>query len=232
MSAQQQTSFPFNIQICLNGREWLARRFQPHGTPDFTRNCFTHLGDAALGAQRLMAHTLRTGWQRVLDPITRTLNPLYGPIFRRWPHTYYWSAYQTEWATDLLFADSATLAALRTSFVTPLSPDVMRFLGRKGLHGRFQGKLGASCQRRLEGMRIKHWMQGNSLKMYDEAARLLRVETTIGKIPLSSRCCVPASARAAARAGLATPAQGRGQPPWPCCVRNGPRALPRRARRC
>ncbi len=186
MSARLQTWFPFNIQICLNGREWLARHFQRTGHTDFTRddNCFTHLGDAAL-AQRLMAQQLRTGWQRVLDPIARTLNPLHPRIFRRWPHTYYWSAYQTEWATDLLFADSATLAALYPHFVRHASlhfqsPDVMRFLGRKGLHGRFQGKLGASCQRRLEGMRIKHWMQGNSLKMYNKAAGLLRVETTIG----------------------------------------------------
>ena len=186
MSARLQTWFPFNIQICLNGREWLARQLTRKGSPDFERddNCFIHLGDAAL-AQRLMAHQLRTGWQRVLDPIARALNPLHPQIFRRWPHTYYWSAYQTEWATDLLFAEPATLAALYPHLVRHASlhfqsPDVMRFLGRKGLHGCFQGRLGASCQRRLEGLRIKHWMQGNSLKMYNKAPNLLRVETTIG----------------------------------------------------
>jgi len=186
MSARLQTWFPFNIQICLNGRAWLARQFQRKGHTDFTRddNCFTHLGDAAL-AQRLMAQQLRTGWQRVLDPIARTLNPLHPRIFHRWPHPYYWSAYQTEWATDLLFADSATLAALYPHLVRHASlhfqsPAVMRFLGRKGLHGCFQGTLGASCQRRLESMRIKHWMQGNSLKMDNKAPHLLRVETTIG----------------------------------------------------
>ncbi|HYM41348.1 MAG TPA: hypothetical protein VET46_01150 [Steroidobacteraceae bacterium] len=186
MSARLQTWFPFNIQICLNGREWLGRQFQCKGHTDFTRdaNCFTHLGDAAL-AQRLMTQQLRTGWPRALDPIARTLNPLHPRIFRRWPHTYYWSAYQTEWATDVMFAEAATLAAIYPDLVRHASlhfqsPDVMRFLGRKGLHGTFQGKLVSSCQRRPEGVRIKHWVQGNSLKMYNKAPQLLRVETTIG----------------------------------------------------
>ena len=29
-------------------------------------------------------------------------------------------------------------------------------------------------------MRVKHWLNGNSVKMYDKAGRILRVETTIG----------------------------------------------------
>ena len=186
MHVRLQTWFPFNIQICLNGREWVARQLARRGHHDFTRadNCFTHLGDPAL-AQRLLAQQLRTNWSRQLDPIARTLNPLHPRIFRHWPHPYYWSAYQTEWATDLLFAAPAALAALYPHLVRHAllhfhSPDVMRFLGRKGLHGRFQGTLGATYHRRLEGIRIKHWMQGNSLKMYNKAPGLLRVETTIG----------------------------------------------------
>jgi len=42
----------------------------------------------------------------------------------------------------------------------PISHPLTCPLRRKGLHGCFQGTLGASCQRRLEGLRIKHWMQG------------------------------------------------------------------------
>jgi len=186
MNARLQTWFPFNIQICLNGREWLARQLQRKGQTDFERadNCFTRLGDPAL-AQRLMARQLRTGWQRVLDALARTLNPLHGRLFRPWPHTYYWSAYQTEWATDLLFRDAAALAAVYPRLVRHASlhfqsPDVMRFLGRKHVHGNFRGELVSGCQRRPEGVRIKHWVQGNSLKMYDKAGRVLRVETTIG----------------------------------------------------
>jgi hypothetical protein len=53
-------------------------------------------------------------------------------IFKSWPLTYYWSAYQSEWATDVLFRDAHTLAALYPTLVRhPMlhfhSPDVMRF---------------------------------------------------------------------------------------------------------
>jgi hypothetical protein len=187
LNARLQTWFPFNIQICLNGREWLARQFQRRGYRDFARydNCFTRLGDPAL-AQRLMDQQLSMSWSRMLDQIARTLNPLHARIFKPYPLTYYWSAYQTEWATDLLFESPQALGAiypalLRHALLHFQSPDVMRFLGRKGLHGKFQGELTARLQHRPEGVRIKHWVDGNSLKMYDKAARVLRVETTIAK---------------------------------------------------
>jgi hypothetical protein len=60
------------------------------------------------------------------------------------------------------------------------SPDVMRFLGRKA-HGNFVGELTTDFKDRLEGVRIKHWVRGNSIKMYDKAGSILRVETTIGR---------------------------------------------------
>ena len=56
----------------------------------------------------------------------------------------------------------------------------MRFLGRKP-HGRFLGELTTSFKDRAEGVRVKHWVAGNSIKMYDKAGSVLRVETTIAK---------------------------------------------------
>jgi hypothetical protein len=185
--ARIQTWFPFNIQITLNGREWLAAQFKRRGYTDFTRedNCFTRLGDSVL-AQRLMDRQLTISWKGALDAIARRLNPLHGRIFQAWPLTYYWSAYQSEWATDLLFRDAPALAAiypalLRHAMLHFHSPDVMRFLGRKGLHGHFKGELISRFNRRPEGARVKHWVQGNSIKMYDKAGSVLRVETTIAK---------------------------------------------------
>ena len=185
--ARLQTWFPFNVQICLNGREWLARQLARTGSSDFDRddNCFTRLGDPAR-AQRLMAQQLRIGWKRTLDAIARTLNPLHARIFKPWPQTYYWSAYQSEWATDLLFRDASALAAVYPALVRHAalhfqSPDVMRFLGRKRVHGNFRGELISSCKRRPEGGRVKHWVAGNSIKMYDKAGSVLRIETTIAK---------------------------------------------------
>jgi hypothetical protein len=124
--------------------------------------------------------------ERVRAAIARTLNPLHARIFNPWPQTYYWSAYQSEWATDLLFRDATALAAVypargRHATLHFHSPEVMRFLGRKGVHGNFRGELVSSCKRRPEGVRVKHWVYGNCIKMYDKAASVLRIETTIAK---------------------------------------------------
>jgi hypothetical protein len=181
-----QTWFPFAIQICLNGREWLAQHLQRQGRADFRRhdNCFTWLGDPPR-AQRLMDQQLRIPWPRALDTLARALNPLHTEIFKPWPQTYYWSVYQSEWATDLLFTNPRALAAVYPALVRHAmlhfqSPDVMRFLERK-VHGNFTGELTSRLKARPEGVRVKHWVHGNSIKMYDKAGSVLRIETTIAK---------------------------------------------------
>lgn len=186
MNARIQTWFPFNVQICLNGREWLARQLEREGRSDFKRadNCFTWLGKPDL-AQRRMNAQLTTDWPRALNAIARSLNPLHQTIFRPSPMDYYWSAYQTEWATDVMFKDPRTLAGIYPSLVRHAmhhfkSPDVMRFLGRKA-HGNFTGELVTSFKDRPEGVRVKHWVRGNSVKMYDKAGSVLRVETTVAR---------------------------------------------------
>ena len=187
INARIQTWFPFNIQICLNGREWLGRQLSRRRRTDFDRNdnCFTRLGDPQL-AQRLMDEQLETNWPKELTTIARRLNPLHEEIFQPWPQDYYWSTYQSEWATDLLFESPEALASIYPGLVRHAtlhfaSPDVMRFLGRKGVHGRFEGELTSSLKCRREGVRVKHWVHGNSIKMYDKAGSVLRIETTIAK---------------------------------------------------
>lgn len=182
--ARIQTWFPFAIQICLNGREWLAQEFQRKGRKDFEKhdNCFTWLGNPAL-AQRWMNRQLKINWTRALDSIAANLNPIHRKIFEPWPQQYYWSTYQSEWATDLLFESPKALASIypalvRHAFQHSRSDDVMRFLGRK-IHGRFAGELTSSFKNRPEGVRVKHWVKGNSIKMYDKAEQILRVETTL-----------------------------------------------------
>jgi hypothetical protein len=54
----------------------------------------------------------------------------------------------------------------------------MRFLGKK-LHGRFAGEVVSDFHRRSEGIRVKHRIKSNSVKMYDTHGSVLRVETTI-----------------------------------------------------
>lgn len=185
MSARLQTWFPFNIQICLNGREWLARQLrQRRSTFKRADNCFTWLGNVDL-AQRLMDAQLETDWPAALDAVARRLNPLQAEIFKAQPMEYYWSGYQTEWATDVVFKDPRTLAGIYPALVRHAmehfkSPDVMRFLGGK-VHGNFTGEIITSFKNRPEGVRVKHWVRGNSIKMYDKAGSVLRVETTVAR---------------------------------------------------
>lgn len=54
----------------------------------------------------------------------------------------------------------------------------MRFLARKA-HGNFTGELVTSFNDCVEGVRVKHRVRGSSVKMYDKAGSVLRVETTI-----------------------------------------------------
>lgn len=185
MSARLQTWFPFSIQVCLNGREWLGRQLQQEGR-SFKRedNCFTWVDDTAL-AQRRFDDQLATDWPEALDAIARSLNPAHAAIFEPagMPYDYYWTAYQTEWATDVMFRDPRSLAGIYPSLARHAmlhfqSPDVMRFLAHKA-HGNFTGELVTSFKDRPEGVRVKHWVRGNSVKMYDKAGSVLRVETTI-----------------------------------------------------
>jgi hypothetical protein len=184
MNARLQTWFPFNIQICLNGREWLARQlWRRHSAFQRADNCLTWIANPAL-AQRLMDEQLETDWPAALTAIARSLNPLHEEIFASSPMDYYWCAYQTEWATDISFQDPKSLAAIYPTLVRHAthhfqSPDVMRFLARKS-PGNFTGEITTSFKDRAEGVRIKHWVRGNSVKMYDKAGSILRVETTIG----------------------------------------------------
>ena len=62
--------------------------------------------------------------------------------------------------------------------------DGMRFLGCKGLatgaiHGNFAGQVVSDLKVRPEGVRIKHRVNGNSIKMDDKQGSVLRVEATI-----------------------------------------------------
>jgi hypothetical protein len=105
---------------------------------------------------------------------------------------YFWSTYQSEWATDIMYGKAATLAHLYPRLVQHgltsfLSPDVMRFLGRKApTYGTIPARLAAEVvsdvKRRPEGVRIKHRVGDNSVTMYDKQGSVLRVETTINDV--------------------------------------------------
>jgi hypothetical protein len=193
MNARIQTWFPFPIQICLNGREWLGRHMDREGVKYVAAgNCFPWIEDWTK-AQRLMDQQLRTEWPKVLEPIAKQLNPVHGEIFAKYPLSYYWTTYQSEWAIDIVFQKAAELRRLYPRLVhhgmtTFASADVMRYLGKRTrltgqVPSNFSGQVMSNLKERQEGMRIKHSVNGNSVKLYDkaftDAGSVLRAETTI-----------------------------------------------------
>lgn len=183
MSVRVQTWFPFLVQVCINGREWLARTMNRAGVRYHRDgNCFPHLSEPER-AQRLMDRQLRTNWPKVLSRVMRTANPAHGQIFRGDEMDHYWTTHQVEWATDLMFRDHRSLAAIYPALVRHgiqqfASPDVLRFLGRR-TDARFPGEIVSSYRNRPEGVRVKHGANGNSIKVYDKRGSILRVETTV-----------------------------------------------------
>ena len=183
MHGRLQTWFPFSIQVCLNGRSWLARQMDRQGMGYLRReNCFIWLEDVP-ATQQLMDQLLKMNWPQWLGDLGQRINPALGSILGGYRVEYYWSAYESEWASDVMFSGPSALKRIypllaRGAISVFGSADVMRFLGKK-LCGHFKGEVVSSYRRRPEGLRVKHAVRSNSVKMYDKQGSILRVETTI-----------------------------------------------------
>ncbi|MFQ5521009.1 MAG: hypothetical protein ACE5FK_06400 [Candidatus Methylomirabilia bacterium] len=183
-----QTWFPMQLQVYVNGHEWLARKLTRHGIR-YTKqdNVFLWLEDFRR-AQTFADRFASLGWVAVLDRYARRVNPLLRDVLA--PMQYYWVTTQSEYATDLVFKRPQDLRELVPRLLTHSTlcfsaTDVMSFLGRKW-HGKFEGEVvtdqwGQALRGRLPGRRVKHRMKQNWLKMYDKAGLVLRVETVINQ---------------------------------------------------
>src|ERR1700676_426866 len=194
MYARVQTWFPFNIQVGLNGREWLARQMDQVGLKYRQQgNCFVWIEDYE-EAQKLMNQQLQMDWAGLLNGLAGQLNPLHESLFEHYPASYYWTTFQSEWATDIVFDKANVLKRLmpllvRHGMLNFSSADVMRYFGRRvnqsgAIPAYFNGTLETDLKRRQEGERVKYRMNGNSAKFYDKAyseiGSVLRgAETTI-----------------------------------------------------
>lgn len=220
-----QSWYPFTVEVCLNGRLWLAKQMD-QAKIGYVRvdNCFIRLNDPQK-AQALADEQLRVRWPELLDPLLMQAHPLATQILQPFPNLrYYWTARQTEYATDVLFRDPAVLATHYSSFVhhaicTFRSPDVMRFLGHavglqaKRVRSNFLQDIQSDLLQRHEGVRIKHRVGANSLKGYDKYHNLFRVESTLMHTeifhayrPKSSQSSAPQKSPSAAPHPEAAPA--------------------------
>jgi hypothetical protein len=178
-----QSWLPFNVFICLNGRHWLERQMQKEQIGYIKDdNCFPWIEDIE-AAQAIMDKQLRTDWTKLLNRLTLDSCPALPQVLRPLRPDYYWSADETEWATDIMFKSVESLDELYPSFLhhalrVSSSPSVMRYFGRKDNRGP-ASEVVSDLRRRYEGLRIKHWRNNNSVKMYNKSGSILRIETTI-----------------------------------------------------
>jgi hypothetical protein len=124
------------------------------------------------------------------------VNPLREELFGDFCPGYYGSTYQSEWATDLVFADAGSLRRLyplllRHGMTTLGSNDVLRFLGRQvpaqgPVPGTIRAQVTSDVKSRPEGVRLKHRVNANWVKAYDKAytaeRAVLRAETTLNDV--------------------------------------------------
>lgn len=187
---RMQTWFPFTVQVGINGREWLVKQLSD-AKLEFRRsdNCVSWVEDLD-AAQQLLDAQLRVNWAKLLDEVRDQAHPGYRDLLGNFRGDCYWSLTQSEWATDVLFQEQSQLQKrygdwLRFALTSYSSPEVLRFLGQKipahgGVNGNYTGEVMSDLGHRVDGLRIKHRVGENSIKMYDKAGGcVLRVETTI-----------------------------------------------------
>ena len=185
-----QSWLPYTVTVCLNGHEWLARQMDAQGLGyERLGNAFSKLENPA-AAQALADAQLQCAWRPLLDGLLQQCHPLLRVLCAPTHQSYYWTLKESEFSTDLLFRSEAALARLYPQLLHYGiahfgSREILRFLGKRmppeGCPANFHGEAQSTLRQRPEGVRIKHFVAGNSVKMYDKEGRILRVETTINR---------------------------------------------------
>lgn len=188
MSIRMQTWFPYRIQIAVNGREWLARQLEK------ARIRFTRVGNKIhevedfSAMQPLLDEQLRTDWCSMLDSFVPIAFPTIRSALDNDLLHYSWNVWQSEWASDFLFKSRTDLdqiidAVVRHAFIGGHPERLLRYFDRPT---RNDGQVRSNSRRPLkttvtdfdEGYRVRHWLESNSVKLYNEG-NILRLETTI-----------------------------------------------------
>lgn len=191
MHIRLETWLPFEVQVWINGREWLSRTLdRRHIAYERRENCFPRLANVER-AQRLMDQQTSINWPLALERLRIQVHPLHEQIVAPKHVDYYWSVFQSEWATDVMFRDRRSLSEIYDQLVHQgitrfHCRDVLRFLGRKvpangNLSPRFTAEVTSDMKQRPEGIRLKHTLGENLVKIYDKHGSVLRVETTINQ---------------------------------------------------
>lgn len=177
-----QTWFPFQVQIYINGREYLSKLLDKENIKyERYDNCFTYIEDISK-AQELADKISSVNLTSRFDYFSSLINNYLPTIYDTFNQGYLWCVDQCEYATDIMFNSREYLeeifpSLVEFSFFSFNCDNIMSFLGKK-LDLRFQGEVVSDLRKRTQGFRVKHKVKKNQIKMYDKA-NVLRIETTI-----------------------------------------------------
>ena len=173
---------PFRLQFYCNGHNWLARRLTAEGIGyTMADNAFIRIDDW-VRAQELADRLSPDRLHRTLDRYAQQCCPV-SAVFGQ---SYHWGLMQVEYATDLAFRSTVTLAPLyeqlvRQSVLSVKAEQVASFLGRQ-ITPLLTQEIGSQFSTRIEGTCIKHRFGKCSIKMYDKTGIVLRIETTTNDV--------------------------------------------------
>ena len=187
MNVRLQTWAPYEIQIALNGREWLRRSLDKAGCGyRVSGNKFLHIDDYGL-AQRFLDAQARVNFEEVLKGFLPSVFPRMPEVLGK-GLSYYWTFWQSEVAKDYIFTNSAELSALMDDFlihamITGKGDRILKYFGKPVKdggqpHHNASPEIYTRAKYWYEGLRLRHWCDKNSLKLYNEH-NVLRFEMTI-----------------------------------------------------
>lgn len=180
-----QTWFPYNVQIYINGREYLSKILDKENIKyEMYNNSFSYIEDFDK-AQKLADGILNKKISDSLDGLISQINNHLPNIESIFGHSYYWCIDQCEFATDINFKNREDLrlfykTLVETTYFTFSSEDIYSFFGRNvsKIHTFSKGEIVSDLRNRYQGYRIKFKINNNQIKMYDKGNNL-RIEVTI-----------------------------------------------------
>jgi len=109
MHARLQSWFPFEIQIYINGREYLKTQLDKEGIKYRSFENSVTWCENLERAQKILDKLKEKKLQSTFDAIAYKVNPKIDKIREILGRGYYWCLHQCEYATDILFKTGFTL---------------------------------------------------------------------------------------------------------------------------
>jgi hypothetical protein len=177
MSVRIQTWSPYNIQIALNGREWLRRTLEKNNiSHKREKNKFLYIENYDI-AQQFLNEQLNTDWVSLFDSFV----PIVFPNMKDFlgDMSYYWTLDQSEWARDYIFDSPDSLKPiiqdlLHFSFVSDSVQNIFKYMNRTSDKSDFSSRINKFDN----GYCFKTYLNKNSAKFYSYIYGL-RFEFTI-----------------------------------------------------